>query len=66
MSMPTLINFQERRKARLAPEKPNYASSIEMLALLKAFTSIKSPVVRGEIIIAAQDAAGRTPPEDVP
>jgi hypothetical protein len=62
--MSTLIDFKEWRSSRFEPRKPNFASSLEMLAMLRAFASIENSTVRGEILRAAQDAAGPSRPND--
>jgi hypothetical protein len=62
MSGQTLIDFKEWRKSHFEPRKTNFASSIEMLTLLRAFAAIESAAARGEIIKAAQDANG--PPKE--
>jgi hypothetical protein len=64
VSRPTLIDFKEWRKSHFEPRKTNFASSLEMLALLRAFASIESSTVRGEILRAAQDAASPSRPND--
>ena len=64
MSRPTLIDFKEWQKSHFEPRKTNFASSLEMLALLRAFASIESSTVRGEILRAAQDAASPSWPND--
>jgi hypothetical protein len=64
MSSATLIDFEEWRSSRFEPRKTNFASSLEMLALLRAFAFIEGAEARGEIVRAAQEAGGLAPPED--
>jgi hypothetical protein len=58
MSNYNIIDLRQwRNKPLEEPSKKHFASTQETLALLKAFSTIESPLVRGEILRVAQDAA---------
>jgi hypothetical protein len=62
MSNPNLVDLRDwRKKPPFEPRKTCFASTRETLALLQAFISIENPVVRGEIIRAAENAASHQP-----
>ena len=62
MSNPNLVDLRDwRKKPPFEPRKSCFASTRETLALLRAFIAIESPLVRAEIIRAAQNAASQQP-----
>jgi hypothetical protein len=62
MPNPNLVDLRDwRKRPPFEPRKTCFASTRETLALLQAFTAIESPLVRGEIIRAAENAASQQP-----
>jgi hypothetical protein len=62
MSNSNVIYLREWRDKPLdEPRTRCFASTRETLALLQAFIAIESPLVRGEIIRAAENAASQQP-----
>jgi hypothetical protein len=58
MSNYNIIDLRQWRNKPLGePSKKHFASTQETLALLKAFSTIESPLVRGEILRVVRDAA---------
>jgi hypothetical protein len=64
MSGSTVIDLKKWRNSRFEPRQTNYASSLEMLALLRAFASIESSAKRSEVLRTVQEAASRMAPRD--
>ena len=57
MSNSNIVDFQTWRDNALGASARYFGTTHETLLLLKAFGAIESPLIRGEIIRVAQDAA---------